>query len=130
MAGPIERAIRATTREGEVLGSVSRSVPFVVGEFRTDALVLLVGAKAWQAVTPWEAIEKVPGFLRGRGQVKVGSVHSNDVDPDSFDAFLRPFVTRSTASYLPVILERAGVVEVDKRRPASLRLRDAWRPVE
>ena len=126
MMGPVERAIRAAVREGQVLGSVSRNAPFTVGELGTESLILVVGQGRWKVPTPWQALEQLPSFLKDRGWVKVGSIHSEDVDPESLDGFLRPFVARSGASYLPVVLEKAGVVEIDRRRPASIRLRDDW----
>lgn len=124
MPGPVESAIRRTIREGETLESVSQRKPFVVGELRSDALVLLLGESRSRTVLRWEAFEAVPDFLRGKGWVELGSKHSVDVDEASFDGFMRRHIYRSVGSYVPAVLERAGIVEVSRKRPAAVRLRD------
>ena len=128
MSGPVEAAIRATVRRGETLNSNSGRATFVIEELGSEGVVLGIGDRAkWSAVTSWASVEGIPALLEGRGWVKVGSKHGADVDPDSLDAYLKLSTSRSSGSYLPVVLERAGVVELDRRRPASVRLRDDWR---
>ncbi|HMO53904.1 MAG TPA: hypothetical protein PJ994_05320, partial [Tepidiformaceae bacterium] len=124
MPGPVESAIRRYIREGETLESVSQRKPFVVGEFRSDAMVLLLGESRSRTVLRWEALEAVQGFLRGKGRVELGSRHSADVDNDSFDGFMRRYIYRSVGSYVPAVLERAGIVDIDRKKAAAVKLRD------
>jgi hypothetical protein len=124
MPGPVETAIRKAVREGDVLGSVPRKAPFVVSQLRSDALVLALGEQATLTPIPWEALEGVSAFLKGRGWVGIGARHSKDVDAELFDGYLQQFVPRSVGSYVPAVLERAGIVEIDRKRPAAVRLRE------
>ncbi|GMV85084.1 MAG: hypothetical protein AMXMBFR80_09410 [Dehalococcoidia bacterium] len=124
MPGPVETAIRKAVHEGDVLGSVPRKAPFRVAALRSDALVLALGEQATLTPIPWEALEGVPAFLRGRGWVGIGARHSKDVDAELFDGYLQQFVRRSVGSYVPAVLERADIVEVDRKRPAAVKLRD------
>jgi hypothetical protein len=42
--------------------------------------------------------------------------------PGTLDAYLKGWIKRTTAGWIAVVLERAGVVELDRRRPARVRL--------
>jgi hypothetical protein len=99
---------------------------FKVAEFTTHGIVLLLGEK--QAWTPlaWQALEQVPDFLRGRGWVLIGSVYSTEGTPGSLDAHLKKFLKRATAGWIAVVLEKAGVITMDRTRPAHIKLRPGW----
>jgi hypothetical protein len=40
--------------------------------------------------------------------------------------YLKGWIKRQTANYVAVMLERAGVVELNRERPAQIRLTDGW----
>jgi hypothetical protein len=75
---------------------------------------------------PWQALEQVPDFLRGRGWVLIGSLYSTDGTPGSLDAHLKAFTKTATAGWIAVVLERAAVITVDRTRPARIKLRPGW----
>jgi hypothetical protein len=75
---------------------------------------------------PWQAVEGVPDFLRGRGWVAVGSLYSTGSQPGSLDEYLKSFLKRATAGWVAVVLERAGVFVLDRSRPARVKLRPGW----
>jgi hypothetical protein len=88
---------------------------------RPEGLVLLVGAKeAWTPIS-WRCLEGVPGYLRGRAWVRIGSEFDDGVE-GTLDAYLKGFIARATAPWVAVVLETAGVVLVDRDRPARVRL--------
>jgi hypothetical protein len=127
VAGPVERAIRATIREGEGLQTPIQQAPFSVARLTDESLVLLLGAK--QASTPlrWSCLEGVPDFLRGQGWLPIGGVFESSSDPRTFDAYMKTCVKRATAGWVAVVLERAGVAEIDRGRPARIRLVPGFR---
>jgi hypothetical protein len=88
--------------------------------------VLLLGEKQARTPLPWQALEQVPDFLRGRGWVLIGSLYSTDTTPGSLDAHLKTFLKRATAGWIAVVLEKAGVITVDRTRPARIKLRPGW----
>jgi len=61
--------------------------------------------------------------LRGRGWVLIGSAYSTDSTTESLDAHLKTFRKRATAGWVAVVLETAGVITVDRERPARIKLR-------
>jgi hypothetical protein len=75
---------------------------------------------------PWRALEQVPDFLRGRDWVLIGGVYSTDGTPGSLDAHLKTFLKRATAGWIAVVLEKAGVITVDRTPPARIKLRPGW----
>ncbi len=89
-------------------------------------MVLLLGAKeAWTPI-PWAALEGVPELLRGLGWVQVGGVFDVQGPEGTFDAYLKGFPQRVTAGWVAVVLERAGVVDLDRSRPARVQLASGW----
>jgi hypothetical protein len=68
---------------------------------------------------PWRALEQVPDFLRGRDWVLIGGVYSTDGTPGSLDAHLKTFLKRATAGWIAVVLEKAGVITVDRTPPRA-----------
>jgi hypothetical protein len=46
------------------------------------------------------------------------------------DGYLNGWIKRQTANYVAVVLERVGVVDLDRERPAKIRLTDRGAPAE
>ena len=79
-----------------------------------EGIVLLLGEKEAWTPLPWKALEEVPELLRGRGWVRIGSFYSMDSVAGTLDAHLKQYLARATAGWVAVVLEKAGVVDVDR----------------
>jgi hypothetical protein len=62
------------------------------------------------------ALEEAPNFLRGKGWISIGHVQGNS--DLSLDA-----LARSRAPYVAPLLELAEIAEIDRSRPAKVRLK-------
>jgi len=72
---------------------------------------------------PAICFENAPSFLRGKGWIRIGALHDTSRE-ETFDSFLKRFTSgTSVASYVAPILEKAGMVGIDRSRPAKLRLK-------
>ena len=58
--------------------------------------------------------------------MKVGSTFSVDAEPGTLDEHLKGYLNRATGGWVAVVLERAGVVEIDRATPTRVRLRHGW----
>jgi len=126
MTGRVESAVRGSVSPGEVLATPTGRGRFKVERYTSDGLVLLLGEKEAWTPLPWRAMEGVPEFLRGRGWVAIGSLYSTDSQPGSLDEYLKSFLRRATAGWVAVVLERAGVLVIDRSRPARIKLSSGW----
>ncbi len=98
-----------------------------VARIDEKGVVLLLGKQeAWTPLT-WACLEGVPRFLAGKGWVPIGSRYETAADPGTLDGYLKGCLKRATAGWVAVLLEGAGVVEIDRERPARVRLRSDWR---
>jgi hypothetical protein len=126
VAGRVEDAVRKSSLPGEHLATPTGRGRFTVARYTSDGLVLLLGKKeAWTPLS-WRAIEGVPEFLRGRGWVPVGSVYSTRSQYGTLDEYLKTFLKRATAGWVAVLLERAGVLTLDRSQPARVKLNPGW----
>lgn len=122
VVGSVEQAVRAAIHDGEQLSTPGKAAPFWVGPLGEQSLVLLLGTKrAWTPIR-WSCLEGVPEFLRGRGWVPIGSVFASEGPAGTLDGYLKTCLKRATAGWVAVVLERAGVVDIDRERPARVRL--------
>jgi hypothetical protein len=124
--GRVEVAVRAAVPPGDRLATPSGRGTFTVAQYTSDGLVLLLGEKEARTPLPWRALEELPGFLRARGWVPIGSRYSTDSMAGSMEEYLKRYLKRATAGWVAVVLERAAVLEVDRSRPARVRLRTSW----
>jgi hypothetical protein len=86
-------------------------------------IVLLLGEQeAWTPLS-WECLEGIPLFLAGRDWVEIGTRFETRPDLSTLDGYLKRCLKRATAGWVAAVLERAGVVEIDRGRPARVRLR-------
>lgn len=123
LSGSVEEAVRQAVQPCDRLPAVSGRASFLVTEIRRDGIVLLLGKSQARTLIRWPALEGVPGYLSGRGWIGIGS--ANDMQPTAgtLDAYLKQHINRATAGWVAVVLEKAGVVEIDRARPARVRLR-------
>jgi hypothetical protein len=122
----VEDAVRGAVSPRDLLATPSGRAHFTVAEYTAHGIVLLLGQKQARTPLPWQALEQVPDFLRGRGWVLIGSLYSTDGTPGSLDAHLKTFLKTTTAGWIAVVLEKAGVITVDRTRPARIKLRPGW----
>jgi hypothetical protein len=124
--GPVEDAVRKHIHPPERLRTPGRDMPFTVERFDQEALVLVFGEKETRTPMPWEALEGVPDLLRGRGWVPTTGSFAVGGDISTISGYLKQFFNRETANWVMVVLERAGVVELDRSRPITARLVPNW----
>lgn len=126
MAGKVEVAIRGAVRTGEQLCTPTGRGVFEVAPNTDECFVLLLGEGQWRTPLPWRALEGIPEFLRGRDWVRIGSQYSTASMEGTLDAYLKYYLKRVTAGWVAVVLEKARVVEIDRTRPAKVRLLQGW----
>jgi hypothetical protein len=85
-------------------------------------IVLLLGRGRWRTPIPWDALEGLADLLRGRSWVPTSGAYEHDADVTSPSGYLNQFVYCETSNWVMVVLEHAGVVELDRRRPITARL--------
>jgi hypothetical protein len=121
MGATVESAIRSAIEAGEVLTTPTGKATFEVGELAPEGLWLLFGPKKTRTLLNWQSLEGIPDFLQDRDWTAVAAnrVVGNDY---GLDGYLKQWVKRQTANYVAVVLERAGIVELDRERPAQVRL--------
>ena len=122
--GAVETAIRSAIPPGLRLPTPTGRGEFMVAEIDSDGVVLLLGEQQARTRLSWNALEGVPLFLRGRGWVMIGGIYDTSSTAGTRDAYLKQFVNRATAGWVAVLLEQAGFVQIDRHRPATIRLVD------
>ena len=126
MAGLVEQAVRSAVSPGQRLSTPSGRGTFSVARYPADKIVLLLGEKeAWTPI-PWHALEAVPEFLRGRSWVPIGSTYSTQAIEGTLDGHLKGYIARSTGGWVAVVLEMAGVIQINRSRPARVKLLGGW----
>jgi hypothetical protein len=118
----VEEAIRAHIRAGDCLPTPTGRAVFIVHELTADGMVLLLGVKRTRNLLSWQCLEGIPGDLVGRGWALVGACRDVNGKPGTLDAYLKHWIKVQVANYVAVVLERARVVELDRGRPARVRL--------
>ena len=126
MAGRVEQAVRAAISPGDLLATPTGRGHFTVARYSAHGLVLLLGEKEAWTPLPWRALEEVPDLLRGWDWVQIGSVYAVDSRPGTLDEHLKRFLKRATAGWVAIVLEKAEVLDIDRSRPACVRLRKGW----
>lgn len=122
----VEAAVRTAVMPGTRLRTPTGRGQFSVTLYTTDGLVLLLGAKGAWTPLPWKALEEVPDFLRGRGWVAIAGAYSTERAHGTLDAHFKEYIKRATVGWLAVVLEAAGVLQIDRSRPTRVRLASGW----
>ncbi|MFA9430019.1 hypothetical protein [Egicoccus sp. AB-alg2] len=97
---------------------------FVLDRIDARGIVLLLGQGQSHTRLPWQALEEIPGVFEGRGWLRTTGTFDTESEEGSLSAHLKRFVKRETANWVAVVLEKAGVLELDRSRPVRARLRD------
>nr|NIO38105.1 hypothetical protein [Candidatus Bathyarchaeota archaeon] len=88
-----------------------------------EKILIETGQKPTTLKIPASAVDETPDFLRGKSWVRIGAIHEIS-DELSLDAFLKNFSGgTSLASYVAPLLELAEIAEINRSRPARLRLK-------
>jgi hypothetical protein len=126
MTERMEAAVRMAVAPGARLRTPTGRGQFSVAQYTADGLVLLLGDKEAWTPLPWKALDEVPNFLRGRGWVDIGMTYSTESTQGTLDAHFKRYMKRATAGWVAVVLEAAGALEIDRSRPARVRLATGW----
>lgn len=118
---PVEAAIRQLGPR--TLFTVPDRARFEVANLAPDAVELLFGGRRTRTVIRWTCLEDIPAFLHEKGWVEIGATHSVTVKPGTLEAHLRTCLRRSTGGYVAALLAEAGLIDIDPRKPAKIRLR-------
>ena len=119
----VEQAIRLHVHPGQVLHTPSRKAPFVVERIDSDGVVLLLGKGQWWTRIRWECLEGVIPYIRQHGGiVDIGGQHAVKGRPGTLDGYLKGCLKRTTAGWVAVLLETAGIVGILRTRPARVRI--------
>jgi hypothetical protein len=121
-AGRIERAIRAAVHSGQILETPARGRPFEVARVDGNGVVLLLGERQARTPLSWPVLEGALAYLQGRGWVEIGGLYDVDSRSGTFDAYLKRHVKRATAGWVAALFETAGLVDIDRSRPARVRV--------
>jgi hypothetical protein len=120
--GPVQLAIRNAVRTGTVLTTPSQGKPFWLGTMSAAGIAIELGAKRTPTFFTWECLEGVVPYLRQEGCVRInGSGKSQEIVAGTLDGYLKQHVNRLTAGWIAALLEKAGVVEIDRSPPACVR---------
>ena len=104
------------------LATPGQARPFEIAEINTDGILLLLGQDHWRTPIPWDALEGLADLLRGRGWVRTSGAYEYSDDVTTPSGHLKQYVYRETSNWVMVVLEQAGVVELDRHRPIKARL--------
>jgi hypothetical protein len=121
--GAVESAVRRNITTGAVLSTPTGRGQFTVAELGIRGPVLLLGHQEARTLIPWVALEGVPEFLGADNWSVIGGVYDQAADPTTLDGYMKEFVNRATAGWVACLLEAARVVQIDRRRPAKVRMR-------
>lgn len=113
-------------RVGMAFSTPVRNASFTIDSIEPKHVVFFVGAKS-RIKIPKACWDGIPGFLKGKGWVKIGAKH--DVAPSgTFEEYLDQYWSEgkshaSGASYVVPVLEHLKIVEVDHRIPSKIKLK-------
>jgi len=120
--GPAQQAIQRAVSTGARLSTPSRGSPFSIGRIDDKGIVLLLGQKETPTPFTWECLEGAVEFLKDRGWVEIGMQYDTSGRSGTLDGYLKDFINRATAGWVAAVFEAAGLVQIDRRSPAKVRL--------
>jgi len=122
MAKDVMIEITKSIPPGTELKTPSGRSRFVFYHIDPDRILLQVGAKQTILTIPASCVENLSDFLRGKGWIKIGALHSES-DEETLDTFIKHYTHgTSAASYVAPILEKSKIIEISRGRPAKVKL--------
>ena len=123
----VEDSVRRSILPGAELRTPARKKPFWVEQIDGQGVVLLLGEGRWPARLSWDCLEGVVPFVRDLGgEVPIGGRHDVVGNPGTLDEWLKGCIKTTTAGWVAVLLEEAGIVRITETRPQRVRLTSAW----
>jgi len=117
----VRDAIQSKLSDGMALKTPTGS-PFRVKSVDDKGIILLFGSAETQTRITWECLDGVPAFLGGKDWVRIGGRFNVEPETRTLDGYLKLWIKRATAPWVAVALETAGLVEINRSKPARLRL--------
>jgi hypothetical protein len=128
MMGPVETAVRKAISAGDTLYTPSRVKPFTIGRMDTRTITLNLGALETATPIPWAVLEEVPKTFSTIEWTDIGMTFSTSSTCGTFDEFMKVRVpARATSNWVAALLEAAGVIEIDRKKPARIRILSVFR---
>jgi hypothetical protein len=121
--GLAQRCIRGVISDKSRLETFSEDEPFLVDQIDDDNVVLLLAEKHRTPIA-WDVWEGALKFIHGRGSVRVGGGYTVDGEAGTLDGFLKQHVQRAVSGWVAVVLETAGLIHLNRDRPATVKLTD------
>lgn len=118
-------AVMKAVQVGDRLPTPTGRGVFEIAEITDIGVTVLLGERQTPTHVPWSILDEALRQMSGRGWVPIGAIHASDSPRGSFEELLKPALHRSTANYIAVLLERAALLEIDRVRPARVRVRTA-----
>lgn len=122
--GPVEGAVRERLVPGQRLRT-PQGAAFELSRIESRGVELLFGASKTPTWLSWDCLEGVIPYLTGRGWVRVGGAYDVAGDEGTLDGYLKQHVKRATAGWVAAVLEEAGIVDLDRGRPAHVKVHGA-----
>jgi hypothetical protein len=124
----VEGAIRRHLADGEILRTPCRRASFRVQRLCPEGIEVLIGPKLRQRTLKWAWLEGTAQFLYLNDRVSLNMCAQSVADRrESLCEYLRRHCLESTAGWLAALLERAGVVEISRPRPTTVRLTEQFK---
>lgn len=105
---------------GQRLATPVEAAPFEVEAVDDKGVVFLIGQNKTATRLTWKCLEGIMPFLATRGRVRIGSLYSTDSSPNTLDSYLKRHIKRATAAWVGALLEEAGLVMIERPRPATV----------
>jgi len=121
----VMRILMDKLKDGDILVTPVQSKKFIVKHVSEAEVILLIG-KGWRTPIPAECLNGIPNFLSGKDWVEIRAIH----DYASTQGTLEDYINnskpqkRSTGAYVASILAHAEIVDIDRKPPSKVRLRN------
>ena len=119
--GLAQSCIRGGIEPGARFGTPSENEPFLVEGIDEQGIVLLLAEKHRTRI-PWEALEGALDLTHRHTSLRVGGGYTVDGEPNTLDGYLKAFVNRAVSGWVAVVMEKAGLIRINRDRPATVRL--------
>ena len=108
---------------GTVMRTPSARSDFVFQHVDPEKILLLIGKNKKPFKIPAPLFDSVLDFFGGKDWIRIGAIHGKP-NKGTFDEYVQGYTSgTSGASYIAAILEKAGIAEINRKRPARIRLR-------
>ncbi len=114
--------IQSKLKPGDLVETPSGQATFSISEISSKGVRVTVGEKELSIFIPIECWAMIPDCLIEKNWVELGGIHG-DPKPDTLEYHIQKYTSGvSAVSYVAPILEKIGIAEIDRERPARIRL--------